>query len=402
MSTVTKGTVLFGARKLDARGQVDDFWMVIEGTTITATGSGPGHPDAEQAIDLHGSWLTPGFIDLHSHGGGGHSFDNGPAEIIEGLATHRAHGTTRSVISLVANPMAELRTSLGQIADLVEVDPLILGSHLEGPFLSPHYRGAHNVEYLRDPEAVHVDELIAAGRDTLRQITLAPELPGAMEAIDILVAAGVAVAIGHSDLSFEMAQGAFDRGARILTHAFNAMPGIHHRAPGPVVAAFEDDRVTIELILDGQHVHPDVAALAFRSAPGRVALITDAMAAAGYQDGDYNLGTLTVAVRDGLALLRGTTTIAGSTLTQDVALQIAITRTGVAPRDAVGALTLTPAKALGLDHRFGLLETGYAADVVALDANWTVQRVWANGSAIDTEVNRTIGGATSISTTRLY
>ena len=374
--------LIHGARKLDALGQVDDFWVLVDGNSIVDTGSGPQHPPADTTINAHGHWLTPGFIDLHGHGGGGHAFDDGPEEILAALATHRAHGTTRSVISLVANPLAQLRTSLAQIADIVDADPLVLGSHLEGPFLSVKARGAHNADYLRDPEPVHVDELIGAARDTMRQITIAPELPGAMEAIDVLVAAGVVVAIGHTGADYALAKEVFDRGARIVTHAFNAMPGIHHRAPGPIVAAFEDERITLELILDGQHVHPEVAALAFRSAPGRVALITDSMAAAGYTDGDYTLGSLNVAVRDGLALLRGTTTIAGSTLTQDQALRVAVTQAHVSPHDAVAALTLTPAKALGMHHRFGLVAAGYAADLVLLDSSWNIAGVIADGTTI--------------------
>ena len=371
-------TVLHGARKLDAHGQVDDFWMLIDGDTIVSTGSGR-HPDADDVVDVDGAWLTPGFIDLHGHGGGGHSFDNGSAEILDAIATHRAHGTTRSVVSLVANPLASLRTSLSAVADLAEVDPLILGSHLEGPFLASERRGAHNPDFLREPQPLEVEELIGAARGTLRQLTIAPELPNALEAIDVLVEAGVVVAVGHTEATFEQTQEAFNRGARLLTHAFNAMPGIHHRAPGPVVAAFEDERVTIEIVLDGEHVHPEVAALAFASAPGRVALVTDAMAAAGSVDGDYRLGSLNVTVRGGLAVLSGTQTIAGSTLTQDAALHCAITRAHVSPADAVAALTLTPARVLGLEHRLGLLAPGYAADAVFLDHDWRVTQVWAAG-----------------------
>jgi len=371
-------TVLHGARKLDAHGQVDDFWMLIDGDTIVSTGSGR-HPDADEIVDVDGAWLTPGFIDLHGHGGGGHSFDNGSAEILEALATHRVHGTTRSVVSLVANPLASLRTSLSAVADLAEVDPLILGSHLEGPFLASERRGAHNPDFLREPQPLEVEELIGAARGTLRQLTIAPELPNALEAIDVLVEAGVVVAVGHTEATFAQTQEAFNRGARLLTHAFNAMPGIHHRAPGPVVAAFEDERVTIEIVLDGEHVHPEVAALAFASAPGRVALVTDAMAAAGSVDGDYRLGSLNVTVRGGLAVLSGTQTIAGSTLTQDAALHCAITRAHVSPADAVAALTLTPARVLGLEHRHGLLAPGYAADAVFLDHDWRVTQVWAAG-----------------------
>jgi N-acetylglucosamine-6-phosphate deacetylase len=369
------------ARKLDAHGQVDDFWMLVDGDSIVSTGTGVG-PQADSKEDVGGRWLVPGFLDLHVHGGGGHSYDDGPEELIAGLATHRAHGTTRSLVSLVAAPLADLRTCLGEIADLAASDPLVLGSHLEGPFLAPDRRGAHSLEYLREPQPVYVDELLNAARGTLRQQTIAPELPGAFDAIQLLVENGVAVALGHTAASFELARDAFDAGARILTHTFNAMNGIHHRAPGPVVAAFEDSRVTLELILDGHHVHPDVAALAFRSAPGRVALVTDAMAAAGSVDGDYTLGTLNVAVRDGQAMLRGTATIAGSTLTQDRALKLAIEASGLPPAVAVEALTLAPARALGLEHRHGLLAPGYVADAVQLDHEWRVQAVLANGVAL--------------------
>lgn len=370
-------TLFHSARKLDADGQVDGFWMLVDGATITATGSGP-HPAADDVIDVGGHWLTPGFIDLHGHGGGGHAYDRGFDDIVSGLATHRAHGTTRSVISLVANPLANLRESLGVIAELAESDPLVLGSHLEGPFLAPERRGAHNLDFLRDPDPLEVEELLTAARGTLRQLTLAPELPNAGEAIDVLVEAGVVVAVGHTEATFEQTRAAFDRGARLVTHVFNAMPGIHHRQPGPIVAAFEDDRVVLELVLDGVHVHPDVAALAFSSAPGRIALVTDAMAAAGSVDGDYRLGSLNVTVRDGLALLSGTDTIAGSTLTQDAALRCAV-RTGIDPAAAVEALTRTPARVLGLEGRHGMLAPGFAADAVVLDHDLHVTAVYAEG-----------------------
>jgi len=374
-------TLFEHARKLDAHGQVDDFWMLVDGDTILSTGHGEA-PDAAARVDVGGRWLVPGFMDLHGHGGGGHSFDDGTIAMAAALATHRAHGTTRSVISLVANPLASLRTSLREIADIADADPLVLGSHLEGPFLAQNRRGAHNGEFLRDPAPYEVEELLGAARGTLRQITIAPELPNAMESIDVLVQAGVAVAVGHTEATFDLAREAFDRGARIVTHVFNAMPGIHHRAPGPVVAAFEDERVILELILDGEHVHPDVAAMVFASASGRVALVTDAMAAAGSHDGDYSLGSLTVTVHEGIARLRGTPTIAGSTLTQDQALRVAITRSGIAPSVAVEALTLTPARALNLQHRHGLLAAGFAADAVLLDHEWRVSEVWADGRKI--------------------
>ncbi len=372
-------TLFHNAVKLDADGVVDDFWMLVDGAAIDATGAGPAQPQADVSVDLGGSRLVPGFLDLHGHGGGGHSYGDGAEEIVAGLATHRAHGTTRSVISLVTQPLPELRENLAVVAELAARDPLVLGSHLEGPYLSFERRGAHDPVHLRQPVPDEIEGLLAASRGTLRQVTIAPELPGAMEAIDAFIDAGVIAAIGHTEADFDLTRQAFDRGARILTHVFNAMSSIHHRAPGPVVAAFQDDRVTIELILDGLHVHPDVAGMAFRSAPGRIALITDAMAAAGSSDGDYRLGSLNVTVRDGLAVLSGTTSLAGSTLTQDVALRCAIECAGLPPVDAVTALTATPAAALGLGHRLGRLATGFAADAVVLDAGWQVQQVWADG-----------------------
>jgi len=376
-------TTLFEhGRKLDHTGLVDDCWILVDGDTITGTGTGVA-PDAATRVDLGGHWVVPGFIDLHGHGGGGHSYDNGPVEIGAALATHRAHGTTRSLISLVANPIDVLCENLTTIAELAIGDPLILGSHLEGPFLAADRRGAHNAAYLLEPQPATVERLLEAAHGTLRQLTIAPELPNALEVVDVLVEAGVTVAVGHTEATFECAKEAFDRGARLLTHTFNAMPGIHHRAPGPVMAAFENDRVILEVILDGQHVHPDVAALAFASAPGRVALVTDAMAAAGSHDGDYTLGSLTVTVREGLAVLRGTNTIAGSTLTQDAALRMAVTRAGIEPRAAIEALTRTPARALGLEHRLGTIAPGFAADLVVLDHRWTVLDVWADGKQLD-------------------
>ena len=381
------GLLVHSARKVDADGLVDDFWFRSEGGTIAETGTGTGwHAAARQSgyvpIDAHGHWLTPGFIDLHCHGGGGHPYDDGIDEMRAALATHRAHGTTRSLISHVANPLASLRESLGIVAELTASDPLVLGSHLEGPFLAPERRGAHDARFLREPEPGVVEELLGAARGTLRTATIAPELPNALESIGVLTEAGVVVGVGHTAADYTQAARAFEVGARLLTHAFNAMAGIHHRAPGPVMAAIENRDVTLELILDGLHVHPPVAGLLFREAPGRVALVTDAMAAAGATDGDYRLGDLNVTVHDGLAVLSGTHTIAGSTLTQDAALRNAVTLVGVDPVEAVAALTRTPAHVLGEDHRLGRLHTGYVADAVLLDHEWRVRSVIADGAVL--------------------
>jgi len=379
--------VVHNARKCDVDGEASDFWAVFDGDLITAAGTGAGWAahaagDAE-VTDAAGELLTPGFIDLHGHGGGGASFDDGTAAIGRALPVHRAHGTTRSVLSLVANPADALEASLSAIADLTQRDPLVLGSHLEGPFLAPARKGAHNPEFLADPSPGAVERLVAAARGTLRQITLAPELPGALDAIPVLAAQGVVVAVGHTEADEDLARAAFDRGARLLTHAFNAMPGIAHRAPGPVVAAIRDERVTAELILDAVHVHPDVARLLLDAAPGRIALITDAMAAAGAGDGTYRLGSLEATVTDGVARLRqpdgSPGSIAGSTLTLDHALRAATQRCGMSLPAAVAALTWVPARTLGLDGHLGRLAPGYAADAVLLSEAYQVRAVWGAG-----------------------
>lgn len=394
--------LVHGARKLDADGIVDDFWLLTEGERIAATGAGDGWrkllppassrfetSDALDVVDADGDWLTPGFIDLHAHGAGGHSFDDGADAIRSALAVHRAHGTTRSVISLVANPPHALDASLDAIARLTETDPLVLGAHLEGPFLAPSRKGAHNPLFLGLPTKHLVAELLRASEGRLVQVTIAPELPGALDAIDTFVEAGVVVAIGHTEADLTTTRAAFDRGATLLTHAFNAMPGIHHRAPGPVVAALDDPRVTLELIADGLHVHPSLLALAFTQAPNRIALVTDAMSAAAADDGHYQLGTLQVTVTDGRAVLAGTDTLAGSTLTMDAALRTALAA-GIPPIQAITAVTRTPARLLGrstpdsparaADPPLGLLRPGYAADLVILTPAYAAHTVYAAGT----------------------
>lgn len=272
--------------------------------------------------------------------------------------------------------------SLEQIADLADDDPTILGSHLEGPFLSDAKRGAHNPAYLINPDEETVEELIGASRETLRQVTIAPELDGAFDAIEHFSSAGITVAVGHTDANFEQTVKAFDRGATLLTHAFNAMNGIHHRNPGPIPAAFDDPRGTVELILDGIHVHPSVAEVAFNAAKGRVALVTDAMAAAGAEDGEYRLGSLNVTVSSGKATISGTETIAGSTLTLDLALRNAVQLAAIDLVDAVSSLTLVPARVLGLESELGNLEPGKIADAIILNNSLEIEKVWIAGTPI--------------------
>jgi len=220
------------------------------------------------------------------------------------------------------------------------------------------------------------------GAGLIRHITLAPELPGAMEAIGLWAAQGTTVAIGHTNADFSTSLAAFDAGATVLTHAFNAMNGLHHRAPGPVAAAIRRDGVTLEIVNDGVHVHPEVVRLAFTAAPGRVALVSDAMAAAGAEDGEYRLGALSVTVRGNRAVLTQGGALAGSTLTLDAALAHAVNVVGLDIAAAALALTEIPAQAIGYGHRLGKRTSGYDADAVLLDTELEVQGMWAAGSRL--------------------
>ncbi|MDQ0644737.1 N-acetylglucosamine-6-phosphate deacetylase [Microbacterium murale] len=372
-------TLIHSARLITDGVETADAWVRFEAGHVAATGTGADWADAETVIDAtdlagEGAILTPGFIDIHGHGGAGASFDDGIDAIRTARDLHRAHGTTRAVVSLVTAPLDDLARRVSEIADLMTTDADILGSHLEGPFLDPAHHGAHEPSLLREPAATDVQRLLDAGRGTVRQVTIAPELPGGLEAIRLVVAAGAAAAVGHTSADAATAVEAFEAGATILTHAFNAMPGIHHRAPGPVLAAAADDRVVLEAIADDVHLDPHVVKLIFDTAPGRVALVTDAMAAAGSADGEYDLGAVKVTVTDGIARADDTGSIAGSTLTQDVALQRAV-GAGATLVEAVRALTQTPAAAIGLGARLGRLSPGYLGDAVLLDAQLRVVHV---------------------------
>ncbi|MCW2131258.1 N-acetylglucosamine-6-phosphate deacetylase [Arthrobacter sp. VKM Ac-2550] len=380
-------TVIHSARRI-VGGEIDaDAWVLLEDGRITDAGNGSwsGTVDGQEAaaireVDASGAYLVPGFVDMHCHGGGGGSFDDGDTS--RGPLTHLAHGTTSLLGSLVANPLEVLEATLRRLALDAPASATAKGFHLEGPFLAASHCGAHNPDFLTAPTVEAVDRLVEAGGGLLRQVTIAPELDPGFAAIRRLVDHKVAIAVGHTDADYDTARAAFDAGASILTHAFNAMNGLHHRAPGPVAAAFDSPHVTLELIADGHHVHDAMLRLAFQAAPGRVALITDAMAAAGCRDGSYHLGSLPVEVNDGVGRLPPGGPIAGSTLTMDAAVRRALAA-GIPLPEAVAAATSVPAGAAGLDSGgAGNLAVGSPADLILLDQNLRPHRIWQAGQEL--------------------
>ncbi|MGW4732757.1 N-acetylglucosamine-6-phosphate deacetylase [Streptomyces shenzhenensis] len=368
-------TVLAGARVVLPTGIVTDGRVIVEGTRI-ATAS----PADAEVIDVRGHWLVPGFVDVHNHGGGGASFSGTADEILTAVRTHRLHGTTTLVASTVTDDMDFLVKQAGLLSELAEQGDLA-GIHFEGPFISPCRKGAHSEELLRDPDPQEVRRLIDAGRGRTRMVTLAAELPGGIDSVRLLAEHGVIAAVGHTDATYEQTVQAIDAGATVATHLFNAMPPLGHRSPGPVAALLADERVTVELINDGTHLHPAALELAFRHAgAGRVAFITDAMDAAGIGDGRYMLGPLEVEVSDGVARLVQGGSIAGSTLTLDRAFKRAVTVDRLPVPDVVAALSANPARLLGLADRVGSLEPGKDADLVLLDEDFDVKGVMRQGA----------------------
>lgn len=368
-----ESTLIHDARLVDAGETWEGAWLLIEGGRIRDRGQGRDLPPATHWHDAQGASIVPGFVDIHCHGGGGHAAE-GAADDVRAMARfHRGHGTTALVVSLATASLPRLRERIERVTEVVGTEG-VLGIHLEGPFLSRVHRGAHTSALLLNPTPRLIAELMAAARGSIVQITLAPE-KASDEVLDLLLEAGVRVAVGHTDADFAQASHAFSRGATILTHAFNGMPGIHHRAPGPVVAACDAADVVLELIADGVHVHPAVIALLFRLAPGRIALVTDAIAAAGAPDGDYPLGDGVARVRAGVA--RVGDSLAGSTLTMDTAVRVCVAA-GVPVAEAIRAATRTPADAIGAHDRGGL-RPGDVADLVELDDRLEVRRVWVGG-----------------------
>jgi N-acetylglucosamine-6-phosphate deacetylase len=380
------GVIIHSTTIVSDRALTDDAWIAFGGESITARGVGAGwlalRGPRTQIIDGTDATLTPGFVDIHVHGGGGSSFTDGPEAIAAGLAAHRRHGTTRSVVSLVSARPSDIRRQVADVRHVMAHDPLVLGVHLEGPFLAGSHRGAHDETLLTAPTDAAVGELLDITGGVLRHVTLAPELPGAHAAIRRFIESGARVALGHTSAGYDESLEAFDLGASILTHAFNGMRAVHHRAPGPVAAALDSAHVTLELVGDGTHVLGPVARILSQSAADRLCLVSDAMAAAASTDGDYLLGSLAVRVVGGVARLVDGGSIAGSTLTMDGALRFAIAELRLDLPAAVALVTEVPARALGLAESIGSLAVGYPADAVLLDDSHAVTRVWANGAPV--------------------
>lgn len=336
---------------------------------------------AETDLGPDAPWILPGLIDIHCHGGGGASFTSAdPVQVRTAAAFHRAQGTTTIVASAVTDTPDRMLAVVEVLADAVDAQQ-IDAIHLEGPFLAHARCGAQDPRLLLAPDARLTSRLLAAGRGHVRTMTLAPELDGQAEVLAVLDAAGVIAAVGHTEASASAVQQHVRSRVGLITHLFNGMAPMHHRDAGPALgslAAASAGDATVELIADGVHVSDETAAAVLRIAgASRVALITDAMAAAGMPDGDYRLGPQQVRVADGVARLLDGGSIAGGTA-HLLAVVRRLVHAGVERDVALSAASRTPALTLGLSDR-GQLAPGARADVVLADASWTPIRVLRAG-----------------------
>ena len=391
MSGTAAGRLLFG-KVLTPHGLVERGAIAVEGETIRYAGAAEALPEA------YASWpaedggpedgealLLPGFVDVHVHGGAGHDFmDASRQAMLDITRFHLSHGTTTMLATTMTAPKAAIEAVL-QETDLFRSEEMpyarLGGVHLEGPFISPKWCGAQNPEHIADPSVIWMEDWEQRYPGLIRQVTLAPERDGALQLIAWLRTRGITAALGHTDATFEQVSAAADAGLNQAVHTFNAMTPLHHRKPGAAGAVMSDSRIGAEIIADGVHVHPAALSLLARlKGPDRLLLITDAMPAAGLEDGAYRLGDLPVTVRDGIATLTDhPEALAGSTLTMDRGFKYLVREVGLSLEDASHAASLNPAQSIGQGHTIGSLEEGKRADIVMMNEDLNLIGVWIGG-----------------------
>ncbi len=387
--------VLSASRLFTPQEEIKNALVFIEDGLISTVSSQDQKaiPASARLVDLGDSVLAPGFVDIHMHGGAGLDVMRATSAELPHLNKFlTTHGVTGYFPTTVAAPLDQTCVALERLADAIEgsrdfkaangetpqAQPL--GIHLEGPFLSHKRRGVHPPEYLAEPTVQLFERLWQAARGHVRMMTIAPELPGALEVIAEASRRNVLVSIGHSDAVLEAARAGVKAGARHATHTFNAMRPLDHRDPGILAEVLTDSQLTADIIVDGIHVMPEVVQL-FLQAKGidRVVLITDATAAAGMPDGTYQLGPIQVQVKNGRCTMDGK--LAGSVLTMDRAVRNVIHFADWSLQDAVRAATVNPARAVGLAQHHGVLAPGAEANLVVLNSSGDVRRTFVRGRA---------------------
>jgi N-acetylglucosamine-6-phosphate deacetylase len=360
-------------------GNVPTGSHTYESVTVTTKGAVIDSLIPCEKTDHELPWLLPGFIDQHSHGGGGGAFESAEAAQIErAIEFHRGCGTTSIMASVVSAGVEELKEQVSALIPYVKSREL-MGIHLEGPWINPERRGAHDLAGIRSFDKGEFDALLAMAGDSIAMITVAPEVSGVLESIAQICSAGIVVAIGHTEADYELSLQALDAGATVATHLFNAMPELLHRSPGPAGAFFERDDTFIELIADFEHVHPALIQAAIRVVGSeRAILVSDSICATGCPSGHYELGTLNVDVDKQKVTIAGSDILAGSLLTLHSALLNVVNAGLITLVQASEIAAAAPANAMGLAEQ-GRIWPGYRADLVALNADLSINTVIAQG-----------------------
>jgi N-acetylglucosamine-6-phosphate deacetylase len=370
-------------------------YVAVRDGLITAVGEGaPGNNRPGPVVDLGQRVVAPGYFDVHVHGGDGAQVNGDDlAEVVASVEHvarfHARYGTTSMLATTVSDSPERLRTTVEGIGEVVRAGSVqrgatVRGVHLEGPWIARARMGAHHPDSLRLPDAAELASLVAASGGCIRMVTIAPELQGGRELMAEAARSEIAVSIGHTDADFETTLAAIEAGARHATHLFNAMAPPHHRRPGAVTALLLDDRVTLEIVADLEHVHPAVLALAARCAPRRLVAVSDAVPAAGLEPGNYEIGRIEVSVEAGrVSLANDPSTLAGSVLTMDAAVRNLVGVVGMPLDAAVAAASAVPAWAAGLgDTGLGHLRADAPADLVVLEPDLSVAATIVAGQAV--------------------
>ncbi|ETT56061.1 N-acetylglucosamine-6-phosphate deacetylase [Paenibacillus sp. FSL H7-689] len=334
------------------------------------------------------SLIVPGFIDIHVHGGNGEDFMDASPEVLDKITSfHSTQGTTAMLATSMTAPKERLDSVLAEV-DRYRSGEMpyaqLEGVHLEGPFFSPKWPGAQNPEHIILPDVSWLEAWEKQYPGLIRQVTLAPEREGALEVISWLREQRITAALGHTDATYEEVERAVEAGLHHAVHTFNAMTPLHHRLPGAAGAVLSDPRISAEVIADGIHVHPAAISILaqLKQHDDQLVLITDAMSAAGLDDGEYKIGDLPVIVKHGEARLKDGGALAGSTLTMIRGFRYLVQEVGLSLNAASRAASLTPARLLGIDHRTGSLAQGKQADIVLLNAELDIEGVWVKGRRI--------------------
>jgi len=325
--------------------------------------------------------IAPGYIDIQINGGFGFDFSSG-LEAVQEVAKSILHFGVTSFLPTIVTSERTHYLKLLKSTESYSIGAEVLGLHLEGPFINPEQKGAHNASLIRDFNSVVDPEEFYGDLSKVRMVTLAPEIFGALTKIPFFTNRGIVVSIGHTQASSEEVDKAVAVGATLVTHLFNAMTPFHHRAPGVIGATLANRKLFYSVICDGIHVDPGAIKMAWMANPERLVLISDAISALGLEEGDYRLGTMDVRVNGGKAVVKGTETLAGSVLRMDQAVKNLKAFTGCSTVQALEAASLRPAQVIGVDDRKGRLDEGYDADFVVLDQDLNVQQTYRAGERV--------------------